>query len=349
MNFELRNRTEEGFMAEMTKRERLLAAVKGEPVDRVPASYYFHFHEAEKSADLNAKHMLEQQRIFDWDFVKVQLSAYYYGQAWGCTVKEDPVLGPQIDQYVIHKAEDYRKLKKVDVTQGPFGEQLRIAQMLNDALKGNTPFIQTTFSPLSVAGRIAGARNRNPNEAEYVKRFMKEDPDALHCGLKIISETLADYAREAVRRGAEGIFLTTTVYSKDVFTEEEYETFGKPYDLAVFNAANEEGAALNILHLCRENIMLDLASDYPVQIINYEATSPRNPSLKEALERTDKAVWGGLDHLEVLPKGPVEAIRKQVRDALEQTGGRRFILGPGCTGLVRVPDAHLMAAREALL
>lgn len=336
-------------MAEMTKRERLMAAVKGEPVDRVPASYYFHYHAAEKSADINVKHMLEQQRIFDWDFIKVQLSAYYYGQAWGCTVKDDPVLGPQIDDYIIKAAKDYRKLEKLDVTQGPFGEQLRVARMLNETLKGSIPFIQTTFSPLSVAGRMAGAKNRNPDEAEYVKRFMKEDPESLHYGLKIISQTLADYAREAIRSGAEGMFLTTTVYSKDAFTEDAYEEFGKPYDLAVFNAAHEEGATLNILHLCRENIMLDLLSDYPVQIINYEATSPRNPSLKEAVEKTDKAVWGGLDHLEVLPKGPVEAIRKQVHDALEQTGGRRFILGPGCTGLVRVPDAHLTAAKEALL
>jgi len=335
-------------MAEMTKRERLMAAVNGDPVDRVPASYYFHFHEAEKSADLNAAHMLEQQRIFDWDFVKVQLSAYYYGQAWGCTVKEDPVLGPQIDETVIKTAEDYRKLEKVDVTRGPFGEQLRVARILNEALRGDVPFIQTTFSPLSVAGRIAGAKNRDPNEAEYIKRFMKEDPESLHYGLKIISETLADYARAAVRSGAAGMFLTTTVYSKDAFTEEEYETFGKPYDLAVFNAANGEGATLNILHLCRENIMLDLLSDYPVHIINYEATSARNPSLKEVLERTDKAVWGGLDHREVLPKGPVEAIRQQVRYALKQTEGRRFILGPGCTGLVRVPDAHLLAVKDAL-
>jgi len=337
-------------MAEMTKRERLMATLKGEPVDRVPASYYFHYHDAEKSADLNVKHMLEQQRIFDWDFIKVQLSAYFYGQAWGCTYKDDPVWGPLVDEYIIKEAKDYRKLEKLDSTQGPFGEQLRVAKMLNETLKGSVPFIQTTFSPLSVAGRIAGAKNRDPVEAEYVKKFMKEDPDSLHYGLKIISRTLADYAREAIRSGAEGMFLTTTVYSKDVFTEEEYEEFGKPYDLAVYNAANEAGATLNILHMCRENVMLDVMYDYPVQILNYESTSSRNPSLKETLEKaTDKAVWGGLDHMEVLPKGPKEAIVAQVHEAVEQTGGRRFILGPGCTGLVRVPDEHLMAAKEALL
>jgi uroporphyrinogen decarboxylase len=257
-------------------------------------------------------------------------------------------MGPQVEEYIIKQAKDFRKLKKLDPTQGPFGEQLKIAGMLQDALKGSVPFVQTTFSPLSVAGRMAGAKNRDPAEAEPIKRFMKEDPESLQYGLKTISQTLVDYTREAIRSGADGMFLTTTVYSKDTITEDEYEIFGKPFDIAIFNAANEAGATFNILHICRENIMLDLLSDYPVQVINYEATSPRNPSLKEAMEKTDKALWGGLDHNETLPNGPVEAIVSQVNDALKQTGGRRFILGPGCTGLLRAPDAHLTAAKEAL-
>ena len=94
--------------------------------------------------------------------------------------------------------------------------------------------------------------------------------------------------------------------------------------------------------------MLDLLSDYPVQIISYDALSPRNPSLKEALSRTDKALWGGVDHKTTLLEGPVEAIAAEVHAALEQTGGKRFFLGPGCTSLRPVPDAYLLAAKEAL-
>jgi uroporphyrinogen decarboxylase len=116
----------------------------------------------------------------------------------------------------------------------------------------------------------------------------------------------------------------------------------------VYEAAIQEGASLNILHICRENIMLDLLSDYPVQVINYEATSPRNPSLREAFERTNKALWGGLDHKTTLLKGPVDKIVAEVHDALDQTGGRRFILGNGCTSVSQVPEAHWIAAKEAL-
>jgi len=224
-----------------------------------------------------------------------------------------------------------------------------VAKVLGEALKGSTPYVQTVFSPLSIAGRLAGGVFDTADEAAAIKRFIEENPDELHHGLSIITQTLADYSRESIRAGADGIFYTTTAYGTlDVFTEEECKTFGAPYDLAVLEVANQEGATLNILHICRENIIFDFFSDYPVQIINYDSTSPRNPSLKEAMTRTEKALWGGMDQRVTLPKGPIEAIKDQVRDALEQTGGKRFILGPGCTNVyLTAPDEHLMAMKDA--
>lgn len=94
--------------------------------------------------------------------------------------------------------------------------------------------------------------------------------------------------------------------------------------------------------------MLDLLSDYPVQVISYDALSPRNPSLKEAMVRTDKAIWGGVAHKTTLVNGPVNTIVAEVQAALEQTGGRRFFLGPGCSHPPGVLEAHLRAAKEAL-
>jgi len=335
-------------MVEMTKRERVMAAVKGEPVDRVPASFFGHNHPAERSSDTLAPYLLEQNHKFGWDLIKVNLRSSYYGEAWGCKHRWDPQRGPQLEDYVIRSADDFRKLERLEPTKGVLGDQVRVAKLLGEALKGSVPYVQTIFSPLSVAARLAGALAMTPSEPDAIKRFMKENPEALHHGLLIISQTLADYAREAIRAGADGIFFATTVWSRDALTEEEYKIFGRPYDLAVLEAAIQEGATFNILHLCRENIMLDLLSDYPVQVISYDALSPRNPSLKAAMGRTDKALWGGVDHKTTLLKGPVEAIVAEVQAALEQTGGRRFFLGPSCTTQFPVPETHLVAVKEAL-
>jgi len=336
-------------MSEMTKRERLTAAVKGEAVDRVPASYYNHNHPVEYSPDTLIPALLENQNKFDWDFMKVMLRASYYLEAWGCEFTIDPVKGASLQDYVIKEAADFKKLKTLDPTKGPFGEQVEVAKRLAQELKGEVPYMQSVFGPLTIAGRLAGGVFGTADEATAARKFIDENPDELLEGLAVIAETLVGYVRESIRAGADGIFYTTTAYgSRDVLTDEEYRVFAEPFDMAVLDAANQEGATLNILHICRENLMFDLFSKYPVQIINYESTSARNPNLKEVMALTDKAIWGGMDQREVLPTGSVEAVRAQAQEALEQTGGRRVLLGPGCTNVHQTaPDENLFAMKEA--
>ena len=105
-------------MEEMTKRERLMAAINGEPVDRVPASYYNHNHPVEYAPDKLIPALLQHQEKFDWDFVKVMLRASYYLEAWGCKFDIDPVKGAILKDYVVKEATDYLKLERLDPTQG---------------------------------------------------------------------------------------------------------------------------------------------------------------------------------------------------------------------------------------
>ena len=335
-------------MVGMTTRERVMAAVKGEPVDRVPASFFEFNHLAERSSDMTAANLLEQNSRYNWDFIKVNLRSSYYAEAWGCKYRWDPQKGSlqQVD-HVIKSASDFRKLEDLDPTKGVFGDQVRVAKLLGEALKGSTPYVQTVYTPLSVAARLAGAKV-GPSESDEIRQFMREDPEALHDGLQVITQTLADYAKEAIRAGADGIFLATTMWSRDTITEEDYKIFGRTYDLPILEAVIQEGATFNVLHLCRENIMFDLLSDYPVQVINYDALSPRNPSLREAMGRTDKALWGGVDHKVTLLKGPVSQVVAEVQAALEQTGGKRLFIGPGCATQSQVPEAYLLAIKKVL-
>ncbi len=342
-------------MVEMTKRERVMAAIRGEPVDRVPASFFGHNHAVEYSSDLTAQWLLEQNSKFEWDFIKVHLRGSYFGEAWGCEYRVDLKTNPMIVKPIIKNVSDFRKLERQDPTKGVLGDQVKVARMLGETLKGRVPYVQTIFCPLTVAGKLAGSAAFTASESELIKSFIKEDPEALHYGLSVISQTLADYSREVIRAGADGVFFAT-VFSRDVLTEKEYATFGRPYDLAVLEAANQEGATCNILHLCRNNIMFDFLSDYPVRVINYDNFGPDNPSLREAMGKTDKALWGGVHNVNPLLEGSVKAIEAQVHEALDQTGGRRFLLGPTCSALStlspddvrRVPEAHFRAAKEAL-
>jgi uroporphyrinogen decarboxylase len=46
--------------------------------------------------------------------------------------------------------------------------------------------------------------------------------------------------------------------------------------------------------------------------------------------------------------GTPEQVRTEARQAIEATGGRRFILGTGCVTPITAPRANLRAAREAV-
>src|SRR5205085_156970 len=54
----------------MTKRARVMAALRGEPVDRVPLSFWLHNFVTENSAAGLAAETLRLARTFDWDFLK---------------------------------------------------------------------------------------------------------------------------------------------------------------------------------------------------------------------------------------------------------------------------------------
>ena len=71
-------------MAEqMTHWERVRAALGGSEVDRPPTSMWRHFFGQETSANGLAQAMVEYQRRFDWDFVKVNSRASYHSEDWG--------------------------------------------------------------------------------------------------------------------------------------------------------------------------------------------------------------------------------------------------------------------------
>ena len=325
----------------MTKRERVRAALRGRPVDRVPAGFWWHDFLREWSAEGLAEAMLEQARTYDFDYLKVNPRATYYAEAWGCTFSppDDALRQPEPKTFVVHEATDLQSIRPVDGTGGPFAEQLEALRLIRRELGPDLPFVQTVFSPLSVVGRLTPER-------QQVRRWMNDAPDVLHSALAAVAETLAAYARACLAAGADGIFFATTEWATyDALTDELYNAFGRPHDLRVLEAA--AGAEFNVLHVCRPKNMLAALLDYPAVAVNWAMHAPGNASLGDAQQKTALAVMGGVDERHALLAGTPDDVRAQVREALRQTGGRRFLLAPGCSIAPNTPPENLRAAVEA--
>ena len=328
-------------MAEMTKRERVTAALAGSEVDRVPISFWGHDYLREWTpADL-AEATLERCLQFDWDFIKVNPRATYYAEAWGSRYEPsgDALHSPVNVDYVLKTPRDLDRLAPVDVHEGPLGEQLAALRLIGDEMAGEAPFIQTVFSPLAVIGRLANS------DLGFIRRLMREQGEVLHRALDVVTQTLANYSKACLDAGADGIFFATVEWATyDVATQEQYAEFGRPYDLRVLSGVAE--APFNVLHVCRKRNMLESMLDYPVAAFNWAANESGNPSLASILEKSDKAVMGGVA-VWTVSEGTPEEVTAEAGAALAETGGRRFLLSAGCSIPPQTPEANLRAAVTA--
>ncbi|HUP27474.1 MAG TPA: uroporphyrinogen decarboxylase family protein [Chloroflexia bacterium] len=323
----------------MTKLQRMDAALHNQPVDRPPISLWRHFYECEQTAEDLAGAMLAYHKKYDWDWMKVNPRASYHVEGWGVKASYGgPNDKPQVSGHPIRNASDWGKLKPLSTSEGVLDEQLEVIERICEALGGETYFVQTVFNPLSVAGYLLEDRN-------VLLKVIEHDPQALKDALEVITETFTNFSRECVKAGASGIFFATTDWaSRDMLNEDQWEEWGKPYDLRVLQAVQD--APFNVLHVCKDNNLLYCLAEYPVHAINWAVGSPGNPGLRDVQLNTDKTVIGGYMNETLQGATPAE-ITAEARLAREQTGGRRWILGPACAIPIDCPEENIRAARAA--
>ncbi len=303
----------------MTKNERVAAALKGDHVDAVPVSAWWHDFEREWSASDLAEATLEAYRKYDWDFIKVNPRASYFGEAFGAKYAPREGRQPDLIEPGVSSPEQLRRIERQDGRGGVWAEQLEALRLIAARLDDEAPFMQTIFSPLATMSRITGS-------TKYVQRLMKENPDELLAALTPIAETLTAYSKASLDAGAAGIFFATVEWgSGDVISIEDYNRFARPFDLKVL-----EGV------------------DYPgIAAFHWAVHQQGNPSLSEIAAKTDGAVMGGVSQEETLTSGPPQGVSREARGAIEETHGQRFFLAPGCSIDPATPEANLRALVKA--
>jgi len=328
----------------MNKKERVDAALRGDPVDRVPASMWGHDFEREWNPNTLTEAMVENFARYDWDYMKVNPRASYHVEGWGVKVRPsgERYKAPIIEDTPIKTASDWKRLRPLEPDEGVLGEQLQALQFINHSIGYDAYFVQTIFCPLGVAKYLVG------NKSEPVQQTIREDRAAMHAALRVITETFTTYAIACLQQGASGIFYATNGWaSEGMLTEDQYREFGEQYDLEFLDGIKSR-SKFNILHNCGSHIYFDLLATYPVQAINWAATLEGNPDLREGKLRSGKAVMGGISEKTTLKSGSPDQVREEVEKALDLTGGRHFLLAPGCSIPPETPAQNLATIRIAL-
>ena len=320
-------------------RQRLEKCLANQAPDRPPVALWRHFPVDDQNPDSLARAAFVYQRTFDFDLVKVTPASSYSLKDWGV---EDEWYGDtegtrRYTRSVVQAPEDWERLPVLDPNKGRLGEQLRCLRLLVQELGPDTPIIQTIFNPLAQAKHLVSG--------DTMLGHLRRYPEALHAGLKIITESTRLFIEEARKTGIAGLFYAVQHAQYGLLSEAEYRTFGRAYDLQALESA--QGLWLNMLHLHGTEVMFDLLSDYPVQIINWHDQETW-PSLATGLKRFPGAVCGGLQRERTMVLGTPDQVRVEAMAAIQATGGQRFILGTGCVVPITAPYGNLLAARQSV-
>ena len=325
----------------MTNRDRVMAALRGEAVDRVPLSFWMHNFVAENSVEGFVAESLRLARAFGWDYLKPQSRAQCFAEAWGLQYRasDERAVAYTRTHAPCADAAGLRSLKPAEPAAGALGEQLRALRQIRAGVGPDTPIIWTVFSPLMAVPYLL------PGGVEQALAIAREEPAALEAALGAIAHTLAGYTRLALAAGADGLFYATNVARRDLLSAAECRRFQRPYDLQILAAA--AAAPFNVLHVCGSGVLFDEFVDYPVQAISW-AQAEGNPSLADGRRRSGRAVMGGLPAKPVIVTLTPDAVADRARAAVREMDGRALLLGPDCSINPETPDAVLQAARAAL-
>ncbi|MBI3373312.1 MAG: uroporphyrinogen decarboxylase [Betaproteobacteria bacterium] len=318
--------------------ERIEAAIAGGVTDQVPVALWKHFPVDDQDPAKLAANTVAWQRKYDFDLVKFMPSGTYSVEDWGAKSAYDgaPNGARKIVQAGVASPSDWLGLRRLDPASGVLGAQNAALGSTARELAGSVPILQTLFSPLTTARKLAG---------DVVFDHLRNHSNALEAGLRTITDTTIDFALAALAAGAHGFFLATQCATTDDMTEAEYARFGVRFDLEIL-AAVKAKARYNMLHVHGQNVMFGMMAGYPVEMINWhDRLTP--PSLAQALPRFSGALVGGVAERDLLVTGTAGEVHAQVRDAIVQTGGKQLIVGPGCVVAIAAPEANLRAAVDA--
>lgn len=325
--------------AKSPKRDRVFAALRGDEIDRVPVSAWWHDFPREWSAKDLATATIEAYEAFDWDWVKLNPRASYYAEIWGAEFEPHPDRQPDMTKPAFTSPTAMSKLQPADLRNAVLREHVESVKLVASALNGKAPLVQTVFSPLAALSRAAGS-------AKFIQRMMRDNPDAVHKALRAVTPTLAKYSAACLNAGADGIFFATVEWgSADNISWSAYQKFARPYDLEVLDAVKD--APFNVLHVCRSRNHLLRLLDYPVAAFNWDTQDTSNPSPSEVLAKSDRAVIGGASHDRTVPNGTPADVVKEAHRAILDAGGRRFLLSPGCAIPPETPEKNLRALAQA--
>ncbi len=312
----------------MDRRERLYSVISGEKPDRILTGFWHHFSSSDKFGDASVRAHIEYCKAVDPDMLKIMNEHMFY-------IPES-----------VNRPEDWTRISKLPFEKTSYPGYIEEFKAIKREIPKDLPLLATIHGVLVSAYHATGIPGRFAELDNMVSRHVRENPEAVGKGLRVVAETLIELVEELKKIGCDGIYYCALGDEEDRFTDELYNTYIKPYDRMVLDAIRSEGM-ISALHICKAKIVLPRYADVDTDIVNWAVHDCRYKLSDGRRILPGKTLLGGFDDRSgVLVDGSREEIEKKAISIIEEAGRENLIVGADCTLPDNVDLWRIKAAQD---
>lgn len=312
----------------MKKKERILNAIKGLDVDRVPTSWYTHFPDL---TDNTVRDQVAWAKASDMDMLCVETDGFMQFNCGKTDMSNPAVL---------------RDLRPHDPHDWYIEGQVDRARRIAEGLYDGAAVTFMIFTPFSTIKHSTGSET-------LVMDLLRDYPDAVYHAMEVIEQdNFTVMERLSKEAGLDGIFLSLQNCEIDRYTHDEYQRELAAWDERQIAKAHEL-FPFTVLHLCAWRGIPNRLEDWRqhhCEIINWACHIETDMGLKAGRDffYPDAVLMGGFDNRPcgVLHHGNEKQIKAYTRRLLEGAGTRRLILSADCSVQGDTPVEHLRWVAE---
>lgn len=305
----------------MTKKERVISAIKGCNQGGVPSSFSLHFASSINTVDKTVNAHLNFFDETDTDIIKIM----------------NENLVPYMGE--INSVAEYEMVKDVSIDAGFMQNQIEITQKILSKCNPDTFKIGTLHGITASAIHPLEKMKQNfdyDGVLKHLKKLLEEDPKPVLEGMQRICDGMCQLARKYIECGLDGVYYAALGAEKRFFTDKQFKEWIEPFDKQIMKAIKDAGGYC-FLHICKDGLNMERYKDYNdyCDVVNwgiYEVPFSIDEGKKLF---PNKTIMGGLKNRSgVLVDGTGKQVEQEVKNTISEynkNGDKGFILGADCT------------------
>lgn len=326
----------------MNEKERLLKAIKGEKIDRLPIICPGGMMNAaitEILEDIDGNHNKDVDAM-----VSVARNVYEklgfenYGVPFCMTCEAAP-LGvvisegdrnnePRILEYNKSTIDEIIKEFSVDPLEN--SRMATVIEAIGKLKNDEIPVIGNITGPISAATSIV--------DPLILFKMLRKNPDEAYRFIEYVNDYSIEYAKEMVKAGADLIAISDPTATGEILGKKNFDKFAMPMYTKLLGAMKELGVPV-IIHICGDaKVIIDSLNTLDVEVLSFDSIV----NMRFAKSKLDTKLMGNVSTL-LLQNGPIDKIVSITINAIDSGVD---IVSPACGLGMSTPIENLRAMTD---